>query len=244
MNIWPFSAFRKTDDVEKQTSVETSSPLQEKFMGLEKNILIVASKKEGEMVTRLVNELISCYNSGYVFGTSRHIENNNGKINVISYDEQILENIILKQKAMLDSYDSVPSILVFDACGMDNLHFQALNGELRYTTVTIIRDLCSISEQFLAKMDNTFLFKCAAKWKEASRDKELWERKYKKRITCEEFRGHIRDNLGGIKTVLIAKDKIYSVKLSRNGSTITDICSFVEKDSNQQSEDSSQSSSS
>ena len=212
---------------------EQSHTIYERFGTMENNILVVAGRKEKETLARMIDTFERLYGQGYHFypGTANFLSGNNSTgVTPVDYERSVLDHILISQKAALENYDVPPSILVFDKCiGLNDATYRKVitdNKEYRYSTMTIVNDINDIDVRLMTKMDIIILCKDRDKSKMKTRCRSIWERRFSKKVTFEQFHCCITTAVGPMKASVITADGMHMMKFGRNDSSLIDVCAF------------------
>jgi len=151
----------------------------------------------------------------------------------VAFTSQNLGEILLNQKAALESFDIPTSLLIFDNCSLTSDYFYneiiTDNTKLRYTTITIVEDLSELNNHQFSKMGTFIFFKERNKVKQENRNRSIWERRFKNDITFQQFHCCIIDGTGAMKASMIMKDGMYALKLGKTSTSIMNVCAFKEQ---------------
>ena len=137
---------------------------------------------------------------------------------------------LLKQKAALEGYETPTALVVFDGCPVlrDQNYAEIISDceKLRYTTVTVVQDVTEINTHLLSKMNILVFFKDRNKAKQNSRNRSIWERKYKNLVAFDQFHTCILDGTGAMKASMATSEGMFVLKLGRNGIKMSNVCAF------------------
>ena len=224
--------FRKGHVSDDDSPSEGDEAFGSKFSGQEQNVVLVANKKDKESVTRFVRSISNLFPSGGVHFTNEGLSYV-GKLNRLKEQSYSIENVgstLLTQKAALESYDAPPSLIIFDACPVASDQFFAeivsTNEKLRYTSITIVSDVSELNKHLLSKMNAIVFFKERNKVKLSSRNRSIWEKRFKNRITFEQFHCCVVDGTGAMKASMISDEGMYVLKLGKTGVNMINVCAF------------------
>ena len=215
----------------QMSEVELEDDFYEKFGINEMNILVVANRKEKETLSRMTKCFSEIFGGGYHFfpGTAQ-MKTESSTIKNVDYFKDVLEGVILSQKAALEGYDVPPTLLIFDKCvGKDDSAYRKViteNRSLRFTTLTVVTDPNDIDQRLLNKMDMMIVCKDRNKQKMQSRCRSFWEKKFSKIVGYEKFSCCINNSLGSMKVSVINHEGIDMIKFGKNGPEFTNVCKF------------------
>lgn len=219
-------------------NIEESYSIYDRFGSMETNILVVAGRKERETVSRMIATFENLYTQGYHFypGTCSLLkENSHSQLDHIipmDYERSALDHIVISQKAALENYDIPPTMLVFEKCvGTDDATYRRVilhNKDYRFSTMTIVNEMSDIDSKLLSKMDVIILCKDRNKSKMMSRCRSIWERRFSKRVTFEQFHCCIATAVGSMKAGVITADGMHMMKFGRTDSSLISVCAFPE----------------
>lgn len=224
-----------TNDVEASIEQESAdnekdaanSDLFRSVVATETNILVIVPKKEKETVNRLIRTLSELFLGGHHFfpGNMALMKCAEHPLIPLDYSRDALEQVVLTQKAQLETYDTPPTLLIFDKCvSQDDLTYRSVvqnNKEFRFTTLTVVSDACEIDHKLVNMMDIIILCKDRNKNKMLSRCRSIWERTLSKQIPFENFRDLLLSNVGSMKVVAVTTDGMTQIKFGKNDSSMS-----------------------
>jgi hypothetical protein len=221
-----FPLFRKVV-VREQDNSALDDPLDVLTVS-ESNILVLAGRKNDREVARFLDKVLEKFKHGRTFSGSLE------RLERLETDEH-LESYLLSHKAALESFDLPPQLLVLDRCNISgNSAYREIitrNKKLRLTTVTVVKNLMDLERNLIPKMDIVLLFKEKNRNRKSQEStlKSIWEYKYKERTSLENFNLCLMeslDNVGMFFASMITKEGVCKLKLGKEGTMTTRICSF------------------
>lgn len=192
----------------------------------ETNNLLITDRQD--IVDRFYENIYSNVFNGKVFTNNLYYSSKANTKNFVEYCDNELENIILKQKSLLDFGELVPFVLVFDRCISHNdENYKRVVREcknLAISTITIVKSPKNISVDLIKNMDNVFVFKEKSKKSQYINLAWIFEKFYKNTdLEYIKFKELVINNVAHMKVIMLEKTKIAQVTLGKETHTVKDI---------------------